>query len=84
MGAKAIQMSKRKNITNTLPFEILAEYGTVVETEEGNTYVELPFWMKLEGDQVVLCMEPPEDLSAFICKAGLGSHNPQPIKMEHD
>jgi hypothetical protein len=57
----------------------LFKYAAKVETKEGKVYYKFPFWFEqLPGNfEVVMHRDMPEDLSNFICKAGLGSNNPQ-------
>ena len=63
------------------PAYLLNRYGERVDTEAGNTYYRVPFWMKkLPDGSVLLYPEEPEDLSKFITKAGLGGDNPQSNK----
>ena len=56
----------------------LVKHASEVTTEEGNTYYKIPYWFQVSGDgEVTFLSKMPEDLSMFVCKAGLGSNNPQ-------
>jgi hypothetical protein len=64
--------------------DILKEFGSVIETQEGNVYAEIPFWMEIKNGEVILHTSMPEDLSQFLAKAGLGGDNPQPRKCKYE
>ena len=64
-------------------WDFLDDFASVVETDEGNTYMEIPFWIQKKANGVYeVHPEMPNDLSKFITKARLGGDNPQPIKAE--
>ena len=57
----------------------LLEFAEEVVTEEGNKYYRFPCWFQLHPGNFEFSIHHklPEDLSMFICKAGLGQPNPQ-------
>ena len=76
-------MSKEINIKWKPEYGNLFQYAEKVNTQEGNKYLKLPFWIqKLPNGDFILYEEPPKDLSQFLTKAGLGGDNPQPKKVK--
>lgn len=60
-------------------------FAYTIKTKEGNVYYRWPQWFQEMPDgNLVMCKIMPDDLSDFICKAGLGQPNPQIIKGEQD
>jgi len=57
--------------------DLIDEFGEVIETEDGGTYFRIPVWFESlgHGEYTVHTDKLPEDLSMFICKAGLGGHS---------
>jgi len=72
-------MTKKIDIGKNVALRNLFKYAEEVVTEEGNTYYRFPDWFQLLPDDcdIILHVELPEDLSMFICKAGLGINNPK-------
>ena len=72
------------NIGQNYGLANLSCYAEKVVTEKGNVYFRFPGWFQqLPGNfEFVIHTDMPEDLSKFICKAGLGGENPKPIKPE--
>jgi len=76
-------MEKTVNVNENTPLKYLFLYADKVTTPEGNTYYFLPVWFKQKGCWFSVHLKDlPEDLSEFICKAGLGQPNPQIQKAE--
>lgn len=57
----------------------LVKLAEQVVTTEGNIYYRFPCWFQqLPGNfEFIAWFNPPEDLTQFITKAGLGGDNPQ-------
>ena len=76
-------MTEPKTILYWTQLEELLEYAQVVDTKEGNTYLNIPVWFEKKGHgEYVIHTNLPEDLRQFICKSGLGGDNPKPIQLE--
>jgi hypothetical protein len=62
-----------------IPISVLVKHASEVTTEEENTYYKIPHWFQItpDGNDIVFHGRMPDDLSEFICKAGLGQPNPQ-------
>jgi hypothetical protein len=57
-----------------IPVSYLLKHASEITTKEGNTYHKIPFWFEVSPDgSVVFHHAMPEDLSEFVCKAGLGN-----------
>ncbi len=75
--SKEIKIAEISTLT-----QIIYQFGTRVETADGN-YYEIPFWFKPTNEGWVLYGdELPEALNEFLTKAGLGGDNPQPQKVK--
>jgi hypothetical protein len=72
-------MTKPVDIGQNIALANLLEYAEQVVTEKGNAYYRFPCWFQLLPDNFEFRVHsvPPEDLSQFITKAGLGNPNPQ-------
>jgi hypothetical protein len=56
----------------------LMVYAERVFTKEGNIYYRFPCWFQqLPNWEYIIHRTPPEDLSEFICRSGLGGDNPK-------
>lgn len=73
-------MSKQLHINYSFPIGDCLRLSEQVQTEAGNTYFRLPFWIQKQEGDLIIHEQMPDDLSQFIVKARLGGKNPQPIK----
>ena len=61
------------------------KFAYTIKTKEGNVYYRWPQWFQEQPDgSLVMCKTMPDDLSDFICRAGLGAPNPQIIRPGDD
>ena len=74
-------MTKSIYIGQNYAIANLIKFAEKVVTEEGKTYYRFPCWFEQLPDNFEFVIHTenslPEDLSTFICKAGLGQPNPQ-------
>jgi hypothetical protein len=75
-------MSKQIHMVEHTPLRDFLQFAEIVRTDQGNSYYRVPFWIQRHNGLLILHENPPEDLSEFITKAGLGNPNPQIIKPE--